>query len=460
MKKLKKNNKVNILYKLKNKDKLVPYNKKELAFNIISIILIIGIGLYYGGRSFYYYSKQNMRLAEAVHTLNGSVTLVKPVTDGEGLHQDVDGYYFKGNVSNNYVKFGNRIFRIIRVNNDGTTKVVSDDIVSEFMYGDESSYLTSNIRTWLTKDEKIEQSGIYYDTIPYPNDFLVKTHYSIDTFDEGKVSKGKDSYKDYITTLSIKDYSLANGKNSYLNINKYFWINGIDKSQNNYYVSEDGSLLTGSLYQSYGVRSVFTFKKDLQISGGDGTKDNPYVIKQDNSVNLVDSYVNISGDIWKVFAHKDGIVKLAYTNFTSTDFYSKKTSLFDPTNRYNIAFKLNKNLLNSLAYKDKLLDFNVYTGEVSNDTSLSFTNIYSSFVTTKVGMLNLFDYHNLGLDNYYLSNTTSSVGKMVYVYHNYGMLEETTIDDARGIIPVISLNAETIDIKEGNGTVDSPYIVR
>lgn len=460
MKKLKKNNKVNILHKLKNKDKLVPYSKGELAFNIVSLILVIGIGLYFGGRSFYYFSKQNQKLAEAVHTLNGSVTLVKPVTDGEGLHQDVDGYYFKGNVANNYVKFGNRLFRIIRVNNDGTTKVVSDDIVSEFMFGDEENYLTSNLRYWLTKDEGVEHSGVYYDTIPYPNDFLVKTNYSIDTFDSGNVSKGKDIYKDYITTLNIKDYSLANGKNSYLNIKKYYWINGIDKDKNNYYVSEDGSLLTGSLYESYGVRSVFTFKKDISINGGDGTKDNPYVIKQGTSINLVDSYVNISGDIWKVFSHNDGVVKLAFTNFTSTDIYSKKTSLFDPSNRYNIAFKLNNTLYNSLSYRDKLLDFNIYTGEVSNDTSLNFTNIYTSSVTSKIGMLNLFDYHNLGLDNYYLSNTTSSVGKMIYVYHNYGMLEETTIDDARGIVPVICIKADSIDTKEGNGTFESPYIVR
>ena len=89
------------------------------------MLIVIGIGIYFGGRSFYYYNVENFRVVEGNKTLNGSIINNNKVASGEaeGLHQDTDGYYFKGNVSNNYVKFSNRLFRVIGINKDGSVKV-------------------------------------------------------------------------------------------------------------------------------------------------------------------------------------------------------------------------------------------------------------------------------------------------------------------------------------------------
>ena len=54
---IKKNKKNN-----KKKKKLIPYSKKELIFNVLSLVIAIGVGLYFGGRSFYYYSKQAFKI--------------------------------------------------------------------------------------------------------------------------------------------------------------------------------------------------------------------------------------------------------------------------------------------------------------------------------------------------------------------------------------------------------------
>lgn len=462
MKRFKKNNRVNIKNKLKNKDKLIPYSRPEFYFNLLSLLIIIGLGFYYGGRSFYYYSVQNSDFVKAATTLNGSITTgVQVATTGDGLHQDTDGYYFKGNVENNYVSYGNRLFRVIRVNNDGSTKVISNDIVSEFMWGEENDYQFSNVQDWLEKQEDIQYSGIYYDTLPSPQDFLVKTTYNIPVFDGNSVVNGKENYSDYITTLSIKDYSNANGKNGYLNIGKYFWLIGNDVESNNFYVSEDGSLLNGNLYESYGVRAVLTFKTDVEISGGTGTKEDPYVINQGNKTNYVDNYIKLGNDLWKVFYHKDGILKLAYTGYVAQEdgiVYSDSTSEFNPFDRDNIAYYLNNNLYNGFSYKDLLADTITYTGEISSDTSLYYGNIYSNSIFSKVTLLNLFDYNNLELDDYYLNNTTSTVGSMVYIYHNYGLLEETNVDDIKNIVPVISINETSINKNNGDGTINNPYI--
>ena len=118
----------------KRKKTYYPIGRKEFLFNVVSLLLVIGVGVYFGARSYYYYGKQNIKMRQEEQTLNGTVlSLNSIVQDGNGLHQDTEGYYFKGKVSNNYVRFANRNFRIIEVLNDGSVRMVTDDIVAEFL---------------------------------------------------------------------------------------------------------------------------------------------------------------------------------------------------------------------------------------------------------------------------------------------------------------------------------------
>ena len=75
-----------------------------------------------------------------------------------------------------------------------------------------------------------------------------------------------------------------------------------------------------------------------------------------------------------------------------------------------------------------------------------------------MGLLNLFDYHNIDLDDYYLCNTTSSVGSMVNVYHNYGILEETKVDDVKKIVVTAAISSDKL--KVGDGSQSNPYRMR
>ena len=173
--------------KRKTKKQIKAISEKEFIFNFLSLTIIIIIGLYFGARSFYYYSKQNMAIKADSSTLNGLVVSKnKLVGSGDGLHRDSDGYYFKGDVTSNYVSFGNRLFRVLRINNDNTVKLVSNDLVSSFMWGEESSYEFSNLKYWLNATEEAN-SGVYYNSLPNPEKFLVKTSYREDILDDGKV---------------------------------------------------------------------------------------------------------------------------------------------------------------------------------------------------------------------------------------------------------------------------------
>ena len=197
--------------------KTKPIGTKEYIFNIVSLLAVIGVLIYFGVRSFYYYNVENFRVTEGNKTLNGSIINNTKVTDKDGLHHDTLGYYYRGQVSNNYVKFANRLFRILRINNNGSVKVISEDLVASFMWGEESSYDKSNLKAWLSTDDIL---GVYYKTLPTPDNFLDYTEYREDKLNETKVVESKEVYKEYLTPLTISDYSNAGGKDSFLQRDK------------------------------------------------------------------------------------------------------------------------------------------------------------------------------------------------------------------------------------------------
>lgn len=73
--------------------------------------------------------------------------------DGLALQETEEGplYYFKGNTSNNYVSFANQMWRIVKLNPDGTVKLVLDSFLpdpSAFYETNEfsgTSFLESNV---------------------------------------------------------------------------------------------------------------------------------------------------------------------------------------------------------------------------------------------------------------------------------------------------------------------------
>ena len=490
----------------------------EFLFNFVSLVFMLGVALYFGGRSLYYYSKQNVKIKEEAMTVNGLIVQNNDIAkeNNDGLHQDNDGYYFKGNVENNYVKFENRLFRVVRVNNDDTVKLIAENFSATFMWGEQSNYKDSNVQVWLNKTDK-EHSGVYYNTINDIEKVLVKTAYTEDILKDGKIisleefnkekeeeakkleeeskkeeetteevkeeskeekkeekksSKKKETKeektevkkeKDYVTILTVKDYTLANGMSSYLNNGKMFYLLGLNEDSENLYVEEDGSIQSTDSLTGYGIRPVITLKKNTEVIGGSGTKDDPYVVKSDNKT-YVDSYVQLGEDIWKVSSVEGDNLRLYLNGYITSGgaevarSYSSYNSIYNINDRTNVGNYLNYSYLGSLPYQGNLVDCNFYTGEISDDTTYDYTTIYSNTVTAKVGLLNIFDYmSNNVLSDYFHINTTSQVGSMEYNKYANGLLEESDVRDVKHIVPVVCINKESI--KTGEGSLSSPYKV-
>lgn len=75
---------------------------------------------------------QRLGLSFSEETPNFSVTSEQEGTNGIYAAEDDLGtsYYFRGAVENNYVKFNNIYWRIIRINGDGTIRIILDSIAT------------------------------------------------------------------------------------------------------------------------------------------------------------------------------------------------------------------------------------------------------------------------------------------------------------------------------------------
>ena len=450
-------------FRFRSKHKFGPI---ELTFDIISIILVCTVGFYFLGRGFYYYSAQHKHSKEVASTLNGLILENNRIVNGatDGLHQDEDGHYFKGNVENNYVWFANRMYRVIRVNKDETVKLVQEDLAASFMWGEDYPYDKSNLRLWLTKLEEYNFSGVYQNTIPNTDKYLAETKYTIDKLKDSKVELSDKVLKDKVSMLSLNDYILAGGKSSYLNTGKLFFLLGYNGDDENIYVEEDGSLVGCSFMDGYGVRPIITLNKNIPVSAGTGAKDNPYIIDQGKDTNYVDSYVKLGDDIWKVYEQNDGKIKMYLNGYIMSNGqevvrnYSNSSAKFDYYDRHNIGYYLAGEYYESLPYKDILVDNSYYNGEIGSEQGCYFGNVTSDSYTGKVSLLSIFDYvSNNEINDFFRNNTDSELSTTQYAVLANGLLYDSDVTDSKHIVPVVSIDIKSI--KSGSGKLDNPFVV-
>ena len=449
--------------KRKNKKKKRPYGKKEKIFIIFNLLIFIGIGVYYGYRSLKYYSKETSTKKSKVVTIANAIINNNKITkDKNGFRTVKGGYYFSVNVENNYLKAFNRLYRIVDVI-DGKVKIVSDSNEATFLYGVDNNYKNSNIYNWLNKTDK-ENTGIYYNTIPGVEKLLVKTKYCDGKLKDNKVTCENKKESAYFSILTIDDYIRALGKNSYLNNGKYSFILGYDEDGNPLVKNDEGNVSGVNSTEGFGVRVVMTLKKNARLSGGDGTKDNPYVLNQEGNDNKINKYVTLGEDKFQIIEENNDILKLKQSdylvykgNYHQLQFNNRQ-ALFTTNNSNNIGYFLNKTYLPKLSYKNYLSNCTFNIGEISTETSFSYLESYTDQINAKIGLVNMFDYNNdiVGTD-YYLINTTSKIGSMVKTYNSLGIIDDDKASEKKKIIPVVCIDKNII--KSGDGSDSNPYVV-
>ena len=429
----------------KNKKKISKTSSIiQTTFVLLSALFILGCCIHYGSRLIKYYKIYHPKNenGEQVTLIASSLTSNAPYqTEGDGLYKLGGASIYKGKNVDNYFKFSNLLWRIVSINTDGSIELVLENEINSLMFNNKIvNFEKSDINNYLNK-EFIKA----LDT-----DYLTKTSYCLDEVEElDKVTCEKTNSDNYVRLLSITEFvnSKANDE-SYLITDREYWLYNTSKEKA-WYTSE-GSLSLMDSNEFYFVKPVIRIKNSNVLLGGKGTIEEPYYIEKDKKELNIGKYVTLGEDKWVIYNTDDKTISLSLvSNLPTVHKYSTSKNTYDLTDTTSIAYYLNNSYLESLSYKDIINTTSWYTGKIKE----SYTDIESTKIDAKVGMLSIKDLKLTSDDMYYLLTP----GNDGYVYYYSDGVVPSKISLARNIKPAININK--LKITSGEGIKDDPYVL-
>lgn len=242
----------------------------------------------------------NNKVGDAGITLNGEVA-----TLDEGLLKKDDdlgvAYYFRGNTLNNNFSFAGLNWKIVKINGDGSVKVVLDGLIEEIgkyydtNYSFSNSLIKQRLDNWYNSYLSLYADYIAY--YKYCNDYILDSD-GINTVGYNRIIKDKipnyvclgDLVNSKVGLLTVDEVMLAGGSNqdnkSYYLYNEniklsYYTMSGASIKDDIYYpfmVTSSGAIdynVSGNLLR--GVRPVINIIRNVKVNGT-GTSSDPYKI--------------------------------------------------------------------------------------------------------------------------------------------------------------------------------------
>ena len=226
-------------------------------------------------------------------------------------------YYFRGNVENNYASFAGQTWRIVRVNEDGTIRIIMQDGINSnaniafnsnynnytYMYYTNSEAKTT-LESWYQANigskadlAKNVASGNYYceqaktkaesSWISGNANMILYSSYTPD-FKCATDGNGKGIVNANIGLLTYDEVVYAGGYCNQINSNYYLYNStyfltispaGFDGSYARVWDMFAGPLSGPYVSSVRCLRPVLILNADTKISSGDGTKENPFTIQ-------------------------------------------------------------------------------------------------------------------------------------------------------------------------------------
>lgn len=231
-------------------------------------------------------------------------------TENEGLIKSNDdigvSYYFRGNVDNNYVFFADMMWRIVRINGDGTVRIILDgvtDTIANYYLNDnfvrefESSNINDYLKSWLNQNLSDELD--YLANAKYCSDITYNEKFDYTAYD--RIMTNKIATLNCLGTrivtnvglLTIDEVVFAGASPSSYNKKYYLYkedikdpwytmtgARGSDTYQNMFMIDNANNIIAtvnGNLYRN--VRPVINLIKNIEMTGS-GTEKDPYVLKK------------------------------------------------------------------------------------------------------------------------------------------------------------------------------------
>lgn len=398
----------------------------QRLFWVLSVLFLLIVVGYFGFR-FIVISK-----IYGSNKMNVSDYIIKNNNEDTGLYLDNQLYIFKGATENNYLQYNNLLFRIVKVYQDGSVEIILDEGINSLHYNEKySNYLKSDVHEYL--------NDIFLEVIDKGD--LNKTPVCIDEVKSiDNITCNKVDYSSYVKLLMIGDYvnSLLDSKSYLGKEGEYYWLGNVtgDKIWN-----LDGEKLSQSdPLKGYKVRPVITLNEKVKYLEGNGTKEEPIVVKE-REVGI-NSYVKIEDDLYVVIQKEKSYLKMMLM---------EDSPLVREIHNKDLLDNLNDKYYNNLSYKKKLVKFTLSTSEYDK----GYKAIKDEKKTVYVGIPTISDFKFGNIDgDYLLVNRYDN--EQVFYYDEDGLhLSEDNL--ARKIRPVIMIKKQ--EINGGNGTSGDPYIV-
>ena len=244
--------------------------------------------------------------------------------DESGLYKSTDTntgdatYYFRGNVENNYVSFAGFTWRIVRLNEDGTIRIVIQDGINSnasirfnsnynnytYMYYTNSqakttleSWYQTNIGSKTNLASKVVSGNYYCEQAKVkPGDSYTSGNATMTTYNKytpdfkcSSDGNGKGVVNASVGLLSYDEVVYAGGYYGQNNNNYYLYNNMAFWTMSPFGFSSPSSRVcrvraTGGIdYENAAstnyLRPVLNLDANTQITVGDGSKENPFVVE-------------------------------------------------------------------------------------------------------------------------------------------------------------------------------------
>lgn len=430
------------------------FNPQKL-FCFISFVFLATCCFWYGGRFVYYYL-DNQKTINKTENKKTSDNLALTIINNSNLKEINNEQYFYNDASNNYLKYSNLIWRIIKIDNEDTIYLISDNVLT-MLNNTDQNYIYS----WLNSSENLN-TGILQKNLNDTSNYL--TNYKVcddNVTDIKNITCDKTNNTNLIGLLSILDYINTGGEKSFINNNKYTYLSNKDDNNMLWYINDEGKLGISTNEDIYGIKPVIRLNNNLKAISGNGTSKNPYIIEEDTT--LFGSYVKLGNDIWRIYDIENETVKLILDDYLTineekiTKNYSNSNYYHNDTIFSSLAYYLNHDYLNTLTYNNIINNSNWSNSYYSNNNNYNYQEVLNNKIDTKVSLLSIGNIilNDNNLENFFTNTGTDSTSNQIYAINKNGTLSKRNVSYNSNVVPCININKNILT--KGNGTIDTPY---
>ena len=418
-------------------------------------------------------------------SLANSTTVTRTVSVEESFSNvvksathDTNGYY-KGETLNNYVMFNNMVFRIVKINDDDTVTIASDEVLANVDYTNDGRFADSSLDSWL--------NDYFYNLLEnkYKN-LVVSSRWCDDvlnTDDYMATECSRTSSKRNVGILSIQDYNntLENDV-SFLDFSGMVWYANFDSDNKPWTIT---SLYTYPLKAEpmnqrylFNVRPALTLNKDTKVLAGDGSEADPYILVENDSARRntninkrqVGEYISYSGYTWRIAGKTDDNtteiimtgVLLSDNTEVSIGYTNTDEKIYNPNQEGNIGYKVINDMTRYVStdlFKRTKIEVPIYKNRVvyngNNDVET-----YNNIITIP----STFDIFSAKGDNssdggYWLIDSSKNENIKTFMYPAGTISYTNVTDDAETGVKIKAYLKDDVFITDGDGSLENPYTI-